>query len=194
MFEDIMPIFTSPQLHSDLITALELQINESFPTKPDVIVALESRGFLFGPTLALRLGCSFVPVRKPGKLPGPVETATFVKEYGKDEFQMQQGAIKEGQTVIVVDDLLATGGSAGAAGTLVKKSGGKTLGYLFLIELGFLDGKSKLDAPVYTVLKGQDEAEEKTAEQKLPLGQTKEKGGRFQPVQDAGGAAAETRL
>jgi len=188
-----MPIFTSPQLHSDLITALELQISESFPTKPDVIVALESRGFLFGPTLALRLGCSFVPVRKPGKLPGPVETATFVKEYGKDEFQMQQGAIKEGQTVIVVDDLLATGGSAGAAGSLVKKSGGKTLGYLFLIELGFLDGKSKLDAPVYTVLKGQDEPEEKTVEQKMPLGLTKEKGGRFQPVQDAGGAAAETR-
>jgi len=187
-----MPIFTSPELHSDLITALELEIKQAFPTKPDVIVALESRGFLFGPTLALRLGCSFVPVRKPGKLPGAVETATFVKEYGKDEFQIQKEAIKDGQNVIVVDDLLATGGSAGAAGTLVKKSGGKLMGFLFLIELGFLNGRSKLDAPVYTVMKGQNEDEEKS-EQKLPLGQTKESSSEVKPVQNAGGASETQR-
>ena len=141
------------------------------------------------------MGSSFVPVRKPGKLPGPVESATFEKEYGRDEFQMQREAIKDGQSVIVVDDLMATGGSAGAAGSLVKQSGGKLLGYVFLMELGFLNGRAKLDAPCYTVLKGQEGEEEevKSAEKKFPLGQTKESAEDVKPVQDAGGAAAETR-
>jgi Phosphoribosyl transferase domain len=77
--------------------------------KPDVIVGLDARGFLFGPSLALRLGAGFVPVRKKGKLPGPTETASFEKEYGADFFQMQNDAIKEGQKVIVLDDIIATG-------------------------------------------------------------------------------------
>ena len=78
-------------------------------SKPDVIVGLEARGFLFGPALALRLGAAFVPVRKKGKLPGPVWTASYVKEYGEDVFEMQQDAIKAGQRVLVVDDIIATG-------------------------------------------------------------------------------------
>ena len=110
-----MPLFSSHKLHADLIRALELQVAEVFQTTPgeesdvDVIVGLESRGFLLGPSLALTLGAGFVPVRKKGKLPGPCETESFEKEYGADHFQMQSDAIKQGQKVIIVDDIIATG-------------------------------------------------------------------------------------
>ena len=113
-----------------------------------------------------------MPVRKKGKLPGPTETASFEKEYGADFFQMQGDAIKEGQKVIVLDDIIATGmqqicsmpgvhsnfapgGSAAAAGSLVEKLGGRLLGYVFLLELDFLHGRDKLNAPVYTLLSSQ---------------------------------------
>lgn len=118
LFEDIMPIFASHYLHSSLIRALELQIADSFNTqageesKVDVVVGLEARGFLFGPTLALRLGAGFVPVRKKGKLPGQTETESFKKEYGEDFFQIQSDAITKGQNVIIVDDIIATGMAA----------------------------------------------------------------------------------
>ncbi|KAF2720892.1 adenine phosphoribosyltransferase [Polychaeton citri CBS 116435] len=163
LFEDIMPIFASHSLHSGLIRALELQVADVFDTTPgehsdvDVVVGLESRGFLFGPTLALRLGAGFVPVRKPGKLPGQCETESYKKEYGEDKFQMQADAIKQGQRVVIVDDIIATGGSAAAAGSLVKKLGGDLLGYVFIMELDFLKGRDKLDAPVHTLLSGQEE-------------------------------------
>ncbi|KAK5047935.1 adenine phosphoribosyltransferase [Exophiala bonariae] len=159
LFEDILPLFASHSLHSDLIRAYELQVLESFgpDNTPDVIVGLDARGFLIGPTLALRLGAGFVPVRKPGKLPGKIETAEFEKEYGTDTFAIQSDAIKPGQKVLVVDDLIATGGSASAAGTLIQKSGGVLLGYLFIIELTFLKGRDKLNAPVYTLLESQSE-------------------------------------
>jgi adenine phosphoribosyltransferase len=109
LFEDIMPIFADPTFHEDLIRALELHITKAYHQKPDVIVGLEARGFLFGPSLALRLGAGFVPVRKKGKLPGPTETASYKKEYGEDFFQMQSDAVKPGQRVVVVDDIIATG-------------------------------------------------------------------------------------
>lgn len=108
LFIDILPIFQDPVTHRALLRALELQVLE-FGAKPDVIVGLDARGFLFGPQLALQLGASFVPVRKQGKLPGPCVTATYEKEYGQDFFQMQEGAIKPGQKVLVVDDIIATG-------------------------------------------------------------------------------------
>lgn len=107
-FIDILPIFQNPATHRALLRALELQVLE-FSAKPDVIVGLDARGFLFGPQLALQLNASFVPVRKQGKLPGPCVTATYEKEYGQDFFQMQEGAIKPGQKVLVVDDIIATG-------------------------------------------------------------------------------------
>lgn len=109
LFEDILPIFRDPSLHEALIRCLELHVLGTYGEKPDVVVGLDARGFLFGPTLALRLGASFVPVRKKGKLPGPVETAAFEKEYGADFFQIQADAIKPGQKAIVVDDIIATG-------------------------------------------------------------------------------------
>lgn len=115
LFEDIMPLFSSHSLHAGLIRAIELQIADAFHTGTgeksdvDVIVGLESRGFLFGPTLALKLGAGFVPVRKQGKLPGPCETESFEKEYGADHFQMQSDAFKKGSKVVIVDDIIATG-------------------------------------------------------------------------------------
>lgn len=111
LFEDILPLFSDPSLHQDLISALELHVANSYGAsqKPDVIVGLEARGFLFGPSLALRLGAGFVPVRKQGKLPGECETASYEKEYGQDFFQIQKGAIKQGQKVLIVDDIIATG-------------------------------------------------------------------------------------
>ncbi|KAH6639327.1 phosphoribosyltransferase-like protein [Boeremia exigua] len=157
LFEDILPIFADPSLFEALVHALELHIQQTFTEKPDVIVGLDARGFLFGPTLALRLGAAFVPVRKRGKLPGPCETAEYMKEYGADFFQMQAGAVKPGQKVLIVDDIIATGGSAAAAGTLVEKLGGNVIEYIFILELDFLKGRDKLNAPVYTLLSGQEE-------------------------------------
>ncbi|UKZ75538.1 hypothetical protein TrVFT333_003225 [Trichoderma virens FT-333] len=147
-FVDIMPLFANPEAHATLLSALELQISQSFgATKPDVIVGLDARGFLFGPGLALRLGIPFAAVRKQGKLPGPCVTAEYVKEYGKDLFQMQQDAIREGQKVLVVDDIIATGGSAAAAADLVHQLKGQVIGYLFILEIPGLNGREKLSAP-----------------------------------------------
>lgn len=109
-FVDILPLFADYTIHAALIRALELQVlHLSGGVKPDVIVGLDARGFLFGPSLALRLGAGFAPVRKRGKLPGPTTEAGFDKEYGQDFFQIQSDAIKKGQTVLVVDDIIATG-------------------------------------------------------------------------------------
>lgn len=112
-FIDIMPWFLDPSIHATLLRSLELQLQHfgetSAVVKPDVVVGLDARGFLFGPSLALKLDASFVPVRKQGKLPGPCVTAAYEKEYGADYFQMQEGSIKPGQKVLVVDDIIATG-------------------------------------------------------------------------------------
>jgi len=113
-FVDILPLFADARMQETLLAALELEVAKSFPTKPDVVVALDARGFLFGPGLALRLGCGFAPVRKQGKIPGPTVTTSFKKEYGEDFFQMQQDAVAPGQTVLIVDDIIATGMSLAA--------------------------------------------------------------------------------
>ncbi|TQS32776.1 hypothetical protein Golomagni_06900, partial [Golovinomyces magnicellulatus] len=145
-FVDIMPLFADPTAHATLVSALELQILEHFgqDNKPDVIVGLDARGFLFGPGLALRLGVPFAAVRKQGKLPGPCVTAEYIKEYGKDLFQMQQDAVKEGQKVLVVDDIIATGGSANAAADLIKQLKGQVMGFMFILEIPGLNGRDKL--------------------------------------------------
>lgn len=120
-FIDILPIFQDPATHDALLRALELQVLEA-GFKPDVVVGLDARGFLFGPSLALRLNASFVPVRKQGKLPGPCVTATYEKEYGQDFFQMQEDAIKPGQKVLVVDDIIATGKTPNLVYTVYSKA------------------------------------------------------------------------
>ncbi|KAJ1537892.1 adenine phosphoribosyltransferase, partial [Cladochytrium tenue] len=108
------------------------------------------------PIIALRIGAAFVPVRKAGKLPGETVRVSYTKEYGTDHFEMQTGAVKPGQNVVVLDDLIATGGSAKAAGELVAKNGGKVVEYVFFVELTALKGAAALEAPVYSVLKFDD--------------------------------------
>lgn len=158
LFEDFLPIFRFPDLFNKLVKAFKIHLDETFPnTKIDYIVGLESRGFLFGPTLALAMDAGFVPIRKPGKLPGNVAKAKFQKEYGEDHFEIQLESIPEGSNVVIVDDILATGGSAGAAGELVQKCKGNILEYDFVMELDFLKGREKLSAPTYTLLSGQAE-------------------------------------
>ncbi|KFX97171.1 hypothetical protein V490_02932, partial [Pseudogymnoascus sp. VKM F-3557] len=151
-FVDILPLFATAARQETLLAALEAEVLTGFGGVPDVIVALDARGFLFGPGLALRLGCGFAPVRKAGKIPGPTVQVGFKKEYGEDFFQMQADAVEKGQKVLVVDDIIATGGSAKAAGDLVEKLGGEVMGYLFILELDFLKGRDLLNAPVRTLL------------------------------------------
>ncbi|CAG8435776.1 16205_t:CDS:2 [Funneliformis caledonium] len=153
LFQDIFPIFRNPKAVETLITHITDHIVSNIKEKIDVVVGLEARGFLFGPIVALRLNASFAPVRKRGKLPGNTITAEYQKEYGVDVFEMQDDAIKQNQNVIIIDDLIATGGTASAAGELVKKFGGNILEYIFLIELVELDGCRKLKSPVYSIFK-----------------------------------------
>ncbi|KAG1770045.1 phosphoribosyltransferase-like protein [Suillus occidentalis] len=156
-FLDIFPILRDPIAFETLITHFVHHITsqtipKSLHKKVDVVVGLDARGFLLGPIVALRLGASFVPVRKRGKLPGACVSAAYEKEYGIDTFEMQSDAILPGQSVIIVDDLIATGGSAKAAGELVGKLGGVTVEYLFIIEIMALKGYHHLDAPAYSVI------------------------------------------
>ena len=110
----------------------------------DVVVGIESRGFIFGAAVADRIGAGFAPVRKPGKLPSTRIKATYDLEYGSDALEMHDDAVKKGQRVLIVDDLLATGGTAAATASLVRKIGGTVHGLAFLIELAGLNGRAKL--------------------------------------------------
>ncbi len=117
--------------------------------KIDKVVGIESRGFLFGPPLAYQLGAGFVPVRKKGKLPAETVSANYELEYGTDELEMHSDAIETGENVLIVDDVIATGGTAAATAQLVESCGGTVDGFGFVIELTFLAGRRKLDG--YTV-------------------------------------------
>src|SRR5699024_8848499 len=111
----------------------------------DLVVGVEARGFIVGAPVAYKLGCGFVPVRKPGKLPSDKISATYELEYGTDSVEMHSDAIKKGQRVLVVDDLLATGGTSKAVVELIERLGGEVVGLSFLIELVDLHGKDKLE-------------------------------------------------
>jgi adenine phosphoribosyltransferase len=110
----------------------------------DLVLGIEARGFIFGPALAYRLNAGFVPVRKPKKLPAPTAKWTYDLEYGSDTLEIHKDAIQPGQTVIIVDDLLATGGTAKATTQLVESLGGKVASVAFIVELDFLKGREKL--------------------------------------------------
>jgi adenine phosphoribosyltransferase len=119
----------------------------------DVVVGIESRGFILGGAVAERIGAGFIPIRKPGKLPSKALTETYDLEYGKDALEIHHDAVEKGQRVLIVDDVLATGGTAAAATQLVKKLGGELHGLAFLIELIGLSGRAKLEREqVYSVL------------------------------------------
>lgn len=119
--------------------------------KIDYIAGMESRGFIFGATLAYELGCGFVPLRKPGKLPAEVISESYDLEYGKNTLEIHKDSIEEGKRVLIVDDLLATGGTALAACNLVKKIGANVVGMAFVIELADLNGREKLPKDVEVV-------------------------------------------
>ncbi|HMA50345.1 MAG TPA: adenine phosphoribosyltransferase [Magnetospirillaceae bacterium] len=120
--------------------------------QPDLLVGIESRGFLVAAPLALKLGCGFAMVRKRGKLPGPTIRHEYALEYGTDVIEIQKDAITPGQRVVVLDDLLATGGTMAAAIALLREVGADVRGAAFIIELAFLKGREKIDVPVTTLV------------------------------------------
>jgi adenine phosphoribosyltransferase len=151
LFRDITPLLADPRaFHSTLDAFAERFVGEH----ADAIVAIESRGFIFGGALAARLNASFVPVRKPGRLPARTDRVAYSLEYGKGELEMHVNALPTGARVIVVDDLLATGGTAGAAGELVVRQGASVVAYAFVIELESLGGRARLgSAPVVSLIR-----------------------------------------
>ncbi|XP_074864710.1 adenine phosphoribosyltransferase [Carettochelys insculpta] len=152
VFRDITPLIKDPIAFRTVIDLLEAHLKTRYPLI-DFIVGLDSRGFLFGPILAQRLGIGCVLIRKKGKLPGPTESVSYALEYGEAELEIQSDAVEPGKKVVLVDDLLATGGTMGAACELMKKLKAEILECLVVIELKSLKGAEKLKPfPVYSVL------------------------------------------
>ena len=141
LFYDLTTLLKDPKGFHSLVDRLCDQYNG---TKVDLVVGIEARGFIFAPALAYRLNAGFVPVRKPKKLPGKTSSVTYDLEYGTDQLDIHADAIKPGQSVLICDDLLATGGTAAAAVKLIQQLGGKVAGAAFAVELTFLDGRAKL--------------------------------------------------
>jgi adenine phosphoribosyltransferase len=150
LFKDVMPLVADPAAFRESIDRLAAWAG---PRTPDVILGAEARGFIFGGALAYALGCGFVTARKPGKLPWATVEAVYDLEYGTDALQVHVDAITEGARVIVLDDVLATGGTARAKIDLVSQLGGQVVGALFLIELAFLDGRDRVgDTDVHALI------------------------------------------
>ena len=141
VFKDIMPMLAQPKLLGE---AVDLLAEWAEPRKPDVILGGEARGFILGAALAYKLGCGFVAARRPGKLPWKTVSATYALEYGENSLELHADAIRNGERVLVHDDLLATGGTAGALCDLVERAGGVVAGCAFVIELAFLNGRERL--------------------------------------------------
>jgi adenine phosphoribosyltransferase len=141
VFKDITTLLKDPARFRRAVDLLALLCGGE---KADKVVAIESRGFILGSLLADRLGVGFVPVRKPGKLPARTLKASYELEYGTDSLEIHEDALARGERVLVVDDLIATGGTARAVGDLTEKLGASVAAYLFLVELTFLNGREKL--------------------------------------------------
>ncbi|CAI5438816.1 unnamed protein product [Caenorhabditis angaria] len=156
-FRDIMPLFGDPALVNELCVVIADHIRHT-TGQIDSVAGLEARGFLFGPQVAIQLGVPFIPIRKQGKLPGSTINASYIKEYGEDRVEIQEGVIKNGDRVFLIDDLLATGGTLRAAADLVKKAGGQVAEAFVLIELSPLNGRSKLEDVNLTALISYDTA------------------------------------
>jgi adenine phosphoribosyltransferase len=149
LFYDISTLLS----HAEAWHATVRRLDEALrPLKPELLVGIESRGFLVAAPLAYSLGCGFVMVRKRNKLPGPTIPYTYDLEYGSDTIEIQADAIKPGQRVIVLDDLLATGGTLAAAIHLCRMVGGHVLGAACIIELAFLNGRRRIDVPFVSVV------------------------------------------
>lgn len=151
LFRDITPILQDAKAFREVVFTLA---ESAKPLTPDVIVGIESRGFVFGAPVALELGIGFVPVRKQGKLPRETASVEYSLEYGKSVIEIHRDAIKPGSRVVIIDDLLATGGTAAATAQLVEQLGGIVSGLSFLIELTALEGRSKLQGyHVFTLVR-----------------------------------------
>ncbi|MFQ6057438.1 MAG: adenine phosphoribosyltransferase [Anaerolineae bacterium] len=150
LFKDITTLVKDPQAFREAVDAL---IEPYRNRKIDLVAAIESRGFIFGAPVAYELGAGFIPVRKLGKLPAEKINASYTLEYGAETLEMHVDAIQPGQKVLIVDDLIATGGSAKATAELVERLGGQVVGIAFLIELNFLHGRDKLqDYEVFSLI------------------------------------------
>ena len=151
VFKDIMPLLADAEALHECVEQLAAW---SEPRKPDLVLGAEARGYITGGALACRLGCGFVAARKPGKLPWRTVAAKYALEYGFDSLEVHADAILKGQRVLVHDDVLATGGTAKAAASLVERVGGKVCGIATLIELEFLHGRDKLQGyDLFTLIK-----------------------------------------
>jgi adenine phosphoribosyltransferase len=141
VFKDITPVLLDIELFGKAIDLMAAPYRDARVSR---VVSIESRGFLLGAPIALRLGAGLVPIRKPGKLPGTCQRVEYALEYGTDALEMHHDAVQQGDRVLVVDDVLATGGTATAAAELVGRTGGAVVGFSFLIELDFLQGRQRL--------------------------------------------------
>jgi len=151
IFHDITPLLQNARAFD---SAIELMADILRDKNIDSLVGIESRGFIFASALSMKLGTGLIVVRKPGKLPYVTINASYDLEYGQDKLEMHRDAVNHNSNIIIIDDLLATGGTAQAAGKLVTELGGNIMGYLFLIELTELEGNKKLEPhPVWSVLK-----------------------------------------
>ena len=151
VFKDITPVLNDPVLFR---ASIDLFLERCRGRRIDKIVGIDARGFLFGSTVAYELGVGFVPIRKRGKLPYRTEIAKYSLEYGEAEMEMHIDGIRAGELVVLLDDLLATGGTSAAAAVLIRKAGGHLLEAQFLIELQFLHGRNLLEpTPVTSFLK-----------------------------------------
>jgi adenine phosphoribosyltransferase len=149
LFKDITPVLAEPKLFVRVLR----WIGEQYRFEGvDRIVGIESRGFILGAGLVDDLGAGFVPARKGGKLPYETVSVEYALEYGSATLQMHVDAINPGQRVLIVDDLLATGGTAAATVDLVRRLGGEVVGCVFMVELGFLEGRKRLDVPVKALI------------------------------------------
>ena len=147
-FQDLSPLFAAPGAFGEVIDAIAAH----WAGRVDLIAGVEARGFILAPPVALRLGLPFVPVRKAGKLPGDLVAQEYDLEYGSATIEVQRAAVPAGRRVLVLDDVLATGGTAAAAAQLVERCGATVAGYAFLLELGALQGRSALRGEVQVAL------------------------------------------
>ena len=149
VFKDISPLLANGSAFSACTSELSIHM----PNNIDAIVGIESRGFLFGAALAQLTGVGFVPIRKPGKLPADTHSIEYELEYGTDTLEIHRDALSAGHNVVVIDDLLATGGTAAATVKLIEKLGANVAACMFVVELDFLNGRQKLgDTPVHSLL------------------------------------------
>ncbi|MCK5581081.1 MAG: adenine phosphoribosyltransferase [Candidatus Omnitrophica bacterium] len=150
IFKDITTLLSNPEA---LKSAFDILIEKYKDEKIDQVIGIESRGFIFGSVLAYMLGAGFTPVRKKGKLPYKTKSVTYELEYGTDTLEIHEDALSESTRVLIVDDLLATGGTVKGVTELVNGFGAEIVGIAFLIELSFLNGRQKLEGlPIYSII------------------------------------------